>query len=140
MTFWEELAKVKNDRRRIYFQWNNGIDNVRIDYSKMTEDDFIEQCNKYNKDISDREVFLNYMKRWESSQEYKRLLFLWKEDTFHSDITEIYDATKEKALSGDSQAIKNIIMLQDEIKKYRKSIDKFNELEEKEEKGDGLVI
>lgn len=140
-TFWEELSKVKNLRRKVYFQWKNGIENLKMDYSKMTEDEFIKQCSKswMGGKITNREFFLNNMERWESSAEYKRLLFLYQEDKFASDLLEIYDATKKKALEGDSQAIKNVIMLQKEIKKYRKSIDKFQELEEKEE-DDGLVI
>ena len=140
-TFWEELSKVKNLRRKVYFQWKNGIENLKMDYSKMTEDEFIKQCSKswMGGKITNREFFLNNMERWESSAEYKRLLFLYQEDKFASDLLEIYNATKKKALEGDSQAIKNVIMLQKEIKKYRKSIDKFQELEEKEE-DDGLVI
>lgn len=139
MTFWQELSKVKNARRRVYFQWKNGISNIKVDYSSLTQDEFIVQCNKL-KPVTNAEEFINYCKKWESSAEYKRLLFLLKEDNFYSDIAEIYDATKEKAIEGDSQAIKNVIMLQDEITKYRKSIDKFNQLEEIEEEDDGLVI
>ena len=141
-TFWEELSKVKNLRRKVYFQWKNGIENLKMDYSAMTEDDFIKQCSKswMGGEITDKEFFLNNMERWESSPEYKRLLFLYKEDNFASDLLEIYDATKKKAVEEtDSQAIKNVIMLQGEIKKYRKSIDKFQELEEKEE-DDGLIV
>jgi len=140
-TFWEELSKVKNLRRKVYFQWKNGIENIKIDYGSMTEDEFIKYCSKswMSGKITDKEFFLNNMKRWESSAEYKKLLFLWHEDKFASDLIDIYNATKEKALEGDSQAIKNVVMLQGEIKKYRKSIDKFQEIEEKEE-DDGLII
>lgn len=142
-TFWEELSKVKNHRRRAYFQWKNGIQNLRLDYGSMSEDEFIEHCNKshmHTIPISDREYFFNNMKRWESSAEYKRLLFLLKEDEFATDLLEVYDAVKEKAINDtDSQAIKNMVMLQKEIKKYRKSIDKFQEQEEKAE-DDGLII
>ena len=141
-TFWEELSNVKNLRRRAYFQWKNGIENLKMDYSAMTEDDFIKQCSKswMGGKITDREFFLRNMERWESSAEYKRLLFLWEEDKFASDLLEIYSATKKKALEGDSQAIKNVIMLQKEIKKYRKSIDDFQEIAEQEDEDDGLVI
>lgn len=142
-TFWEELSKVKNLRRKVYFQWKNGIENIKIDYGSMSEDDFVKYCSKswMGGKITDKEFFLNNMERWESSAEYKRLLFLWHEDQFASDLLEIYNATKKKAIEEtDSQATKNVIMLQKEIKKYRKSIDEFQEIEEKEDKDDGLII
>lgn len=142
-SFWKELSKIKNLRRRAYFQWKNGIENLKIDYSAMTEDDFIKQCSKswMGGKITDKEFFLRNMERWESSAEYKRLLFLWEEDKFATDLLAIYSATKKKAIEEtDSQAIKNVIMLQKEIKKYRKNIDDFQEQEEKEDEDDGLVI
>lgn len=142
-TFWEELSKVQNPRRKIYFQWRNGISNLRINYGEWTEEQFIKHCEKswLGGAITDREYFMNNMKRWESSAEYKYLMAKWYEDNFVGDLLEIYDKVKEKALEEtDSQAIKNTIMLQQEIKKYRKSIDEFQELEEQAEEDDGLVI
>ena len=141
-TIWEEISKIDNIRRRTYFQWKNGIQGIKKDYSKMTEDDYIEYCSRgwAGGKISNREQFLNYMKRWESSAEYKRLLFLLKEDEFATDMLEVYEEVKKKAIEDtDSQAIKNMIMLQKEIKKYRKSIDKYMQTEEKEE-DDGLIL
>lgn len=144
ITFWEELSKVQNQRRKIYFQWKNGIENLKVNYGEWTEDEFVAHCEKswLGGKITNREYFLNNMKRWESSAEYKRLLALWHEDNFIFDLLEIYDKVKEKALNEtDSQAIKNTIMLQEEIKKYRKSIDEFQELEEQaENEDDGLII
>lgn len=141
-TFWEELSKVKNLRRKVYFQWKNGIENIKIDYGSMSEDEFVEYCSKswMGGKITDKEFFLNNMERWESSAEYKKLLFLWEEDNFATDLLDIYKATKEKALEGDAQAIKNVIMLQKEIKRYRKSIDDFQEIAEQEDEDDGLIV
>lgn len=141
-TFWKELSKIKNLRRRAYFQWKNGIENIKKDYSAMTKEEFVTYCSKnwMGGEITNSSNFYNYMERWESSAEYKRLLFLYQEDKFATDLLDIYSATKEKALEGDSQAIKNVIMLQKEIKRYRKNIDDFQEQEEQEDEDDGLVI
>ena len=69
---------------------------------------------------------------------------LLKEDKFAMDLLDVYEQVKKKALQGDSQSIKNMVALQKEIKKYRKSIDELNEELEQEEseedKDDGLII
>lgn len=142
-TIWEEISKIKNPRRRIYFMWKNGIENIRIDYGELTQDEFIEKCDKlHTTPITNPDFFLNHMKRWESSAEYKRLLFLLQEDRFATDLLELYESVKEKAIKDtDSQAIKNMVMLQKEIKDYRKSIDKFERQQQEEiEKDDGLRV
>lgn len=136
MSIWKEISNIQNPRRKAYFQWKNGIQNIKKDYSKMTEEEFLEY-------VDGGDEALRYLKRWESSPEYKRLLFLLKEDEFATDLLDVYEAVKEKAVEEtDSQAIKNMIMLQKEIKKYRKDIDEYFEQEEKEEQeqDDGLII
>lgn len=135
---YKEIANIKNHRRRAYFLWKNKIKLIR-DYGAMTKEEFIELCNSFHKDIKDPENFLFHCERWESTPEYKRLMFLLKEDDFAMDLLDIYEKTKKKALKGDSQAIKNVIMLQQEIKKYRKSIDELKKIEEMEE-DDGLIV
>lgn len=135
MNVWKEISnnfeRGKMDQRRMkYFRWLNGLDTQFYTYSEMNEEEFIAWL-----DLS--EIEYRNLKKWESTAEYKRLTFLLKEDEFATDLLEIYNATKELALQGDSQAIKNTIMLQDEIKEYRKSIDEFEKIEEE---GDGLVI
>lgn len=138
---WQEISSVKNDRRRIYFMWKNDIQNIKVDYGALTQEEFIERCDGFHATkISNPEQFLNHLKRWESSAEYKRLLFLLKEDDFATDLLEIYENTKELAKKGDSQAIKNVLLLQKQIKNYRKSIDKFTDEVEESEKDDGLEI
>lgn len=136
-TVWREITKIEQEKRRKYFHWKNGIDNVKIQYSEMNEEEFLE-----NLGVGDQ--WMAFAKRWESSPEYKRLLCLLKEDDFITDLLEIYEEIKVKAKDGDSQAIKNLIMLQGEIQKYRKSIDEYNkvntEKEEEENIDDGLVI
>lgn len=136
---WNEITKIGNMRRRVYFQWKNGIQNIKLDYGAMTEDELVEHCSRI-REITNKDQFLNYMKRWESSAEYKRLLFLLKEDNFATDLLDTYDKTKDLAGTGDSQAIKNMIMLQKEIKNYRQSIDEFHKELEEEDEDDGLEV
>ncbi|QUH20221.1 hypothetical protein [Alkaliphilus sp. B6464] len=130
---WREIQYIKNPNRKAYFQWKNKIQNIKRDYGALSEEEFLEY-------IGGKGEFMNYMKRWESSPEYKRLVFLLKEDSFATDLLETYNKVKELALTGDSQAIKNMIMLQKEIKKYRQDIDSFNAIEEEKEEDDGLEI
>lgn len=142
-TFWEALTNVSNHRRKVYFQWKNKINNIKVNYGEMTEDEMIKQCQVVNRrPITNKRVFLNYLKRWESSSEYKRLLFLFAEDQFATDLLDVYAKVKESAEKGDSQAIKNMLLLQKEIRNYRESIDKYQELEEEENEDidDGLII
>lgn len=139
---WQEITKLRNERRKVYFMWKNGIENIKLDYGAMTEEEFIEICNKrHPNQITNPKEFLNHMKRWESSAEYKRLIFLLKEDNFAIDLIDTYENTKELAqTTGDSQAIKNMLLLQKEIKNYRKSIDSFKDEIEESKKDDGLTI
>ena len=141
VNIWQEITKLKNERRKVYFMWKNDIQNIRINYGAMTEDEFIEMCNKrHPNQITNPKQFLNHMKRWESSAEYKRLIFLLKEDDFATDLLDTYKSTKELAQTGDSQSIKNMLLLQKEIKKYRQSIDEYVEEVEESEEDDGLTI
>lgn len=131
---WKAIANISNPRRKAYFQWKNGIENIKKDYGAMTEEEFIES-------VDGGAELMIYMKRWESTPEFKRLMCLLREDNFATDLLDVYEQVKKKAKDEcDSQAIKNMITLQKEIKKYRKSIDKYFEKEEKEEQDDGLII
>lgn len=141
---WKAISNIRNKRKRAYFLWKNKI-KLKKDYGAMTEHEFIQHASKLHLNpITNPEVFFYYMEQWESSPEYKRLLFLLKEDNFATDLLQVYDQVKDKALQGDSQAIKNMVALQKEIKKYRQSIDKFREELEKEEaeeeQDDGLIV
>lgn len=141
---WKAISNIRNKRRREYFLWKNDITLMK-DYGAMTEDEFIEKCSKLHiNPITDRKTFFYHLKMWESTPEYKRLMCLLKEDKFAMDLLDVYEQVKKKALQGDSQSIKNMVALQKEIKKYRKSIDELNEELEQEEaeedKDDGLII
>lgn len=138
LNFWKELTSSfsrhqLHQRKLRYFRWKHGIDTNNFTYSEMSEEEFKELL-----DLSEIE-YMN-LQKWESSADYKRLTFLLKEDKFASDLLEIYDATKKLAEDGDSQAIKNMIMLQKEIKNYRKGIDDFQGQQEETETDDGLTV
>ena len=144
---WKEIANIKNPRRKIYFQWKNKIENIKVDYGAMTLDELVDACNRVHtyKPISNVDEFLGWCRRWESSPEYKRLICLLKEDNFANDMMDVYESVRKKALDGDSQAIKNMLLLQKEIKKYRKDIDSYfkadeEQEQEQEDKDDGLII
>ena len=138
MNVWKELTagfnkSLLSQRRMKYFRWKHGLDTSHFTYSEMSEKDFLEWTK-----VTEIE-YLNLIK-WESTADYKRLTFLLKEDEFAMDLLKIYDATKELALNGDSNAIKNTIMLQSEIKNYRRDIDNNDKMEIETEEDDGLVV
>lgn len=130
----EELNKVlttnKTDtRRKRYFMWKNKMDNIKIKYSQMTEEEFKEKyCNNKQE--------WEYLKRWEESEEYKRLLYVLYADNFDNDLLEVYNAVKEEAKKGNSSAVKTFLDLQKEIKKRLKNFDDINT----EEKDTGLKL
>lgn len=115
----EELNKIKYLRKRRYFQWKNGLDSPKgYKYSTMSEEEFrkISECET-------DESMVN-LKRWESSEEYQRLLYILKENNFDNDLIEVYDAVKKQALEGNNSAVKTMIELQKEIKsKLKKNED-----------------
>lgn len=138
INFWDELSssfgsQTFYQRQLKYFRWKHGIDTFNFKYSEMSEEEFREW-----QDITNRE-WIN-LKKWESSTKYKRLEFLYKEDQFATDLLNTYDKVKELANDGDSQAIKNMLLLQDEIREYRKSIDRFEQKQEEQDSDDGLII
>ena len=138
MNVWKELTAGFNSgqlsqRRMKYFRWKHGLDTSNFTYSEMSEKDFLEWTGV-------TEIEYRNLQKWESTSHYKRLTFLLKEDEFASDLLGIYDSTKKLADDGDSAAIKNVLMLQKEIKKYRQDIDKYNSKVDESEEDDGLVV
>lgn len=136
--FWKELVKdftnnQFHQRKLRYFRWRHKLDTNNFTYSEMSEEEFQKEL-----DLTD--IQMMNLKKWESSAHYKRLDFLCKEDQFAKDLLEIYDATKKLAEDGDSQAIKNMLLLQKEIKEYRRSIEQFEQKAEEFEQDDGLTI
>lgn len=117
----EEMKKVlttgqTDERRRKYFMWKNGLDTMRVKYSELTEEEFKER-------YCESEEQWKYLKRWEESEDYKRLMYVLYASNFDNDLLEVYDAIKKQAMEGNSSAVKTFLDLQKEIKKRLKNYD-----------------
>ena len=128
-----ELLKVltngkTDERRRKYFYWKHGLNTLTTDYANMTEEEFIEwACESPNQ--------YEYLKRWEQSDEYKRLEYIYRSEQFEQDLLDVYEATKKAAMEGNSSAVKTLLELQKEIKKRIKEYNR-----DTEEQDDGLKL
>lgn len=131
----QELDKfskhISSERRRKYFLWKHGINTLVTDYKNMTEEEFINWVCQGKKNIYER------LKRWEETQEYKHLEYLYRSENFDDDLLEVYEAIKEEAKKGNSSAVKSFLELQKIIKNKIKNYDK--ETEEQQE-DDGLTL
>lgn len=105
------------ERRRKYFLWKNKLDTTRTKYSSMPEEEFKKSLN-----CTEREW--NFLKKWENSVEYKKMMYILYRDQFDDDLLQVYDATKEEAMQGNSTAVKTMISLQKEIQKRLNSYKK----------------
>lgn len=130
--FREELNKLQITElyhKFKYFCWRNGVDTTKTKYSEMSEEEFRDNAN-----ITDLQ-FQN-LKYWEEKPEYKRLLFLLTEDRLDTDVLEVYQATKRKALeTGNGAVIKAFLDLQSVIKNWNKV-----EVAEDVDEDDGLKM
>lgn len=115
---WDELnsfgRQIFYQNRRKYFCWRNKLDTTRTVYSDKTEEEMKELLK-----VTDIEW--NGLKRWEESDEYKRLMYILYENNFDNDLLETYDAIKKSAMDGNATAVKTMIDLQKEIKKKLKN-------------------
>lgn len=107
------------------------MDTTRTVYSDKTEEEMKEILG-----VTD--IQWNGLKRWEESDEYKRLMYILYADNFDTDLIEIYDAMKEQALKGNNSAVKTILELQEEITNRLKKSEKI-ELDEEEEEDDNKL-
>lgn len=132
---WDELnsfgRQMFYQNRRKYFLWRNKMDTTRTVYSDKTEEEMKEILG-----VTD--IQWNGLKRWEESDEYKRLMYILYADNFDTDLIEIYDAMKEQALKGNNSAVKTILELQEEITNRLKKSEKI-ELDEEEEEDDNKL-
>lgn len=127
-TLHNELTKLFNEnatgiRKYKYFMWKNKIKGLRIDYSSMTEQELTENMKLET---------LHFYNKWENSQEYLFLKLLLTRENMQSDLFNIYDAVKEKALEGDDKSIKTFLELEREVNKRLESITKIGQIEEVE--------
>ena len=85
---WDELnsfgRQMFYQNRRKYFLWRNKMDTTRTVYSDKTEEEMKEILG-----VTD--IQWNGLKRWEESDEYKRLMYILYADNFDTDLIEIYD-------------------------------------------------
>lgn len=112
-TIWKELNQTfpKGESKKYYFLWRNGLKNASTDFTKFDEESFID---KYCKG-SERQF--EFLKQWEKSEQYASLLQVYMNQELTGDIYEVYKVVKDKALQGDNNAIKTLLMLQKEVKK-----------------------
>lgn len=128
------LTKFNNgyaaERKRKYFYWKHGLNTPRTDYKNMSEQQFIDWACGGNKQ------YYNALKKWEESEQYKQLEYIYRTEQFDNDLLEVYQAIKEEAKKGNSSAVKAFLELQKTIKDKIKQFDK----EQTEEQDDGLTL
>lgn len=130
-----DYVKKLQYKKYVYFMWRNGLKNRDTDYSQFTKEEFIERF------LKGKELVYRNLQMWEQSDEYNSLKQMLLLEQMNKDLYQIYDAVKEKAITGDTQAIKTFIMLQKEISKNVKNIkDPKAEPEQDSNNDDGLVI
>ena len=134
LTLKKALCNIKLEKR-YYFMWKHGMKTWARDYSTITEEQFKEKYCKGS------EIKYKNLQDWEKTEEYQNLLNLKMAEGMTADIFKIYNVVKDKALGGDDKAIKTLLMLQKEVKKNLKNIDKVKVEDEVEiEEDDGLEI
>ncbi|HBN28380.1 hypothetical protein [Clostridium tyrobutyricum] len=134
LTLKKALCNIKLEKR-YYFMWKHGMKTWARDYSTITEEQFKEKYCKGS------EIKYKNLQDWEKTEEYQNLLNLKMAEGMTADIFKIYNVVKDKALEGDDKAIKTLLMLQKEVKKNLKNIDKVKVEDEVEiEEDDGLEI
>lgn len=97
-----EALKELTIKKQLYFKWKNnyGMRNPR------TEESILKELN--TKD------FFTYEK-WELSTEYQFLMNLLLQSKIGQDMQVIYEATSEKAKSGDEKATKLLFEIQKQV-------------------------
>ncbi|MGJ0845959.1 hypothetical protein ACR77J_04645 [Tissierella praeacuta] len=123
------LSELTNAKKYKYFMWKNGLKNIRVDYSKYTREEFQE--------IHLKGVSFDFYEQWEKSEEYQQPLLLLMQENMRTDLYEIYQSVRGKALEGDDKAIKTFLTLEKEVNQKLKKLDKDNDVEKID---DGLIL
>lgn len=97
-----------------YFMWRNKLNNTKIDFSILSEEEFIE---KYLKEASTK---LNGLKMWESTQEYQDLMQELYEFKMNQDFYALYETYLAKAMAGDDKALNSLKTIKKEIESLNK--------------------
>jgi len=97
-----QALKELTYKKQLYFKWKNnyGMRNPR------TEESILKEINAKD--------FFTYEK-WELSEEYQFLMNLLLQSKIGQDMQIIYEATSEKAKSGDEKATKLLFEIQKQI-------------------------
>lgn len=121
MNIYDELNKLVWKKKE-YFLWKHNLYVMRTE--PMTEE---ELCNRLN--IKS----LSFMRKWEKSSEYLKLVNLYIESQSAKDLEDIYRIVKEKALTGDEKSIKMLLELQKNAKSFNKTVVLRDSKEEEKE-------
>lgn len=132
MLIQEALKKIPDQYKRQYFMMVNKIDGQKVEYSKMSEKQFIE---KYLKPVNRN---IDSLKRWEQSEEYKQLIAILLLSRSAKDLKEIYDVVTTKAKQGEKSAIEMFFKIQKELKQIIKTEKVKDDPEQQEE--DDLIL
>lgn len=96
--------------KRLWFYYkfpeSRTVVSAKVDVDIITEEYVKEQANVKTTDS---------FKRWEQSQEYSNLVYLFIQTRQSHDIVEIYQNVRENAIAGDTQAINTYLKLTKEI-------------------------
>lgn len=127
----QALDQLKDYRKKLYFQWKHDI---RYDQTrdKLTEEELLKQLMRKS---------LNPYIKWERSNEYQNLVYLYMQSKVHNDLLESYQKVSEKATQGDEKSIKLLLDMSKVIKDYAKFASKeFEKNSEEIEEDDDLEI
>lgn len=96
-----------------YFMWKNKLNNTKIDFSILSEEEFV---NKYLKESSK----LNGLKMWESTDEYQVLMQELYAFKMNQDFYGLYETYLTKAMNGDDKALNSLKTIKKEIESLNK--------------------
>lgn len=127
MTLKEALRNVAKENKA-YFHYK--FPDTRFDQTLdiKSEKEFLISVNRKT---------MNSFKDWEKTQEYAHLVALYLQSVAIDDIRLMYDAVREKAVSGEDKAIATFLKLYKEINAIVKG---FETVQDSEDDDDGLVI
>mgnify|MGYP000958285995 CR=1 FL=1 len=132
----QKLRNLRPDTKRKYVMWKFGLTNLRTDYSKFTEDEFIFKLLKGDKKRYKK------LQRWEYSEEFKVVAEMITPMQMTDDFNQIYQNVREKALTGDEKSIKTFLMLQKEKEKriQEKKQEEEMKMEQAEDDEEDLIL
>lgn len=127
---------LRNDtNKRIYFYWRNNAKTRKYNFLEYnyTKEEFINQFLD-----GDKKEFRR-LEKWETTDQYSRTQKYYYVQEKDKDFVLVYEAVREKALTGDNQAVKTFLMLQKELQKN--VIEECKQKQkQKEDKDDGLDL